>query len=369
MTKPLRHLLGISGGKDSAALALYMHTHYPEINIEYYFCDTGKELDETYQLIDELENVLGKKITKLKAAKNSHKDPFDHYLQRFDGFLPAANARWCTKILKLEPFEEMVGNDFTISYVAIRGDEDREGYISTKPNIQTIFPFRKNIWSLEILSKVLDNENINKVAQLYEGIAEKEKLERILEVVFEPKSAKLPFSKKLNTLLDLGIKQFNTVVYTFLKDTDYPLAKSEQFPLVNNEDIVKEADVFNLFAKNGVTVPKYYKKLTFEVNGQKGEYARSRSGCYFCFFQQKIEWVWLYEQHHDLFQKALSYEKNGYTWMQDESLTQLMKPERIAKIKEDYLKKTNIKLYQFKSSKLVDILADDTGLSCVNCFI
>ncbi len=53
---------------------------YPEINIEYYFCDTGKELKETYDLIEELESYLGKKIEKLKAALGSHKKPFDHFL-------------------------------------------------------------------------------------------------------------------------------------------------------------------------------------------------------------------------------------------------------------------------------------------------
>ena len=263
----------------------------------------------------------------------------------------------------------MVGDDLAISYVAIRGDEDREGYISTQNNIQTIFPFRRNIWSIEILSKILDNDNINKVAKLYELIAERKSITRILEIVYEPKSVKYSLSKKLNALLDLSVKQFNTVVYEFLKDTEYPLAKCDDFPLTENEDIIKEADVFNLFARYGVTVPKYYKKIEFEINGQKGEYARSRSGCYFCFFQQKIEWVWLYEQHPDLFKKALQYEKNGYTWIQDESLGQLMKAERIAKIKEDYLKKNQNSTDHNKSSKLVDILADDTGLSCVNCFI
>ena len=51
MSKP-RHVLGISGGKDSAALAIYMKQNYPQLDIEYYTSDTGKELDETYQLID-----------------------------------------------------------------------------------------------------------------------------------------------------------------------------------------------------------------------------------------------------------------------------------------------------------------------------
>ena len=44
MTKPTRHLLGISGGKDSAALAIYLRHKHPELQLEYYFCYTGKEL-------------------------------------------------------------------------------------------------------------------------------------------------------------------------------------------------------------------------------------------------------------------------------------------------------------------------------------
>ena len=38
----VRHVLGISGGKDSAALAVYLTLHYPELPVEYYFMDTGK---------------------------------------------------------------------------------------------------------------------------------------------------------------------------------------------------------------------------------------------------------------------------------------------------------------------------------------
>ena len=31
----VRHVLGISGGKDSAALAIYMKQNYPDLDIEY----------------------------------------------------------------------------------------------------------------------------------------------------------------------------------------------------------------------------------------------------------------------------------------------------------------------------------------------
>ena len=138
MNKKVRHVLGISGGKDSAALAMYMKMNHPEIDMEYYFSDTGKELPETYELIAELESFLGKKIIKLEA-NHSHKNPFDHYLDIYNGFLPSSMARWCTQKLKLEPFERWIGNDLAISYVGIRDDEDREGYVSTKSNIQSVF--------------------------------------------------------------------------------------------------------------------------------------------------------------------------------------------------------------------------------------
>ena len=64
----VKHLLGISGGKDSAALALYLNKRHPDIDVEYYTCDTGKELQETYDLIDRLESALGKPIVKYQLV-------------------------------------------------------------------------------------------------------------------------------------------------------------------------------------------------------------------------------------------------------------------------------------------------------------
>lgn len=44
VTTSMRHVLLVSGGKDSTALALYMREKHPEIQMEYVFCDTQKEL-------------------------------------------------------------------------------------------------------------------------------------------------------------------------------------------------------------------------------------------------------------------------------------------------------------------------------------
>lgn len=366
--KKVRHLLGISGGKDSAALAIYMKTNYPEIDMEYYFSDTGKELDETYELISELENFLGKKIKIIRAAENSPEKAFDHFLKLYGGYLPSSQARWCTKKLKLEPFEEFVGDDLAISYVAIRGDENREGYISTKPNIQTVFPFRRNIWSLEVVSSLLHNDNIDLVYELYLETAGKIVAEKVKDIVLEPTSLSFFFSHKLNTLLEINTPAFNKVVFEFLKRRKYPVSLLADFSLIDNNDIIIKEDVVRLFKENGVTYPKYYQEVEYKINGKSGKYARSRSGCFFCFYQQKIEWVWLYEQHTDLFKKAMEYEKDGYTWNENESLADLIKPDRILQIKEDHLKK-NLNKPKLKSNKLIDVLDGEEGISCVNCFI
>jgi hypothetical protein len=269
--------------------------------------------------------------------------------------------------LKLDPFEKWVGDDPVISYVGIRGDENREGYISKKTNIQSIFPFRKNIWSEDVVSKLLKNEQISNVADFY-ALTGSLKLERILEVVEEPLSSRFTQSDKLNALLDLDTQAFNQIVFKYLKTSKYPLSHAEHFPLMDNDETLVREDIFRILRDSGVGVPQYYEKVGFEVNGQKGEYARSRSGCYFCFYQQKIEWIWLYEQHPERFKMAMEYEKDGYTWMQDERLEDIIKPERIQQIKEDQIKRI-AKANNKKSSYLIDILDETEGEGCASCFI
>lgn len=363
----VRHVLGISGGKDSTALAIYLKNRYPELDIEYYFCDTGKELDETYKLLENLEIFLGKKIKQLKSIDYEGKAPFDHHLEIFGGFLPSSNARWCTQKLKLEPFEKYVGSDPVISYVGIRGDEDREGYISKKSNIQSIFPFRKNIWSEDVIHKALSNENIDLFLSVYLKQLKGNNSKDIIEAVERPISYRYSVLLKKDTLLSLGVKEFNKAIFEFLKTTDYPLSASNNFPLVENDDVLMKEDILKILKESGVGIPEYYNEIEFKVNGSKGFYKRSRSGCFFCFFQQKIEWIWLYENHKDQFLKAMEYEKEGYTWMQDESLAELIEPERLAQIKQDFIKKTkrgNLR----KSEYLLDILEDDNE-GCAACFI
>ncbi|RYI30481.1 hypothetical protein EVU96_08695 [Bacillus infantis] len=171
-----RHILGLSGGKDSTALAIHIMNTRPDIHdkIEYYFTDTGAELDELYEYLEKLEKYLGRPIYKIKAEVGENKKinfkeesvddrsvPFDDVLfNKYNGFLPAPNARWCTRDLKIIPMEKWIGEDHCISYVGIRADEpSREGYKakSKNVNITAIYPFREDNLAINDIYDLLEN--------------------------------------------------------------------------------------------------------------------------------------------------------------------------------------------------------------------
>lgn len=259
----------LSGGKDSTALALYMRDKHPEMNFEYVFCDTHKELPETYEYLARIEAYLGAPITRLSSGAGER--GFDHYLKIYGGYLPSPKMRWCTRLLKIEPFERHVGDDLVRLYVGIRADERRSGYISTKENITAVFPFK--------------------------------------------------------------------------------------------DDGVNKADVMRILEESGVGLPKYYEW-------------RSRSGCYFCFFQQRAEWVRLKERHPDLFERAKEYEKEeeGYTWSQGESLSQLARPERVKEILQKEQKRRKRLARQRKARNLSEVFGfeeteEDDPEGCLICHL
>jgi 3'-phosphoadenosine 5'-phosphosulfate sulfotransferase (PAPS reductase)/FAD synthetase len=371
----IKHVLGISGGKDSAALAIYMSQKHPDVDVEYYTCDTGKELTETYDLIGKLNSVLGKNIKLYKSiddVNSPEKNPFDHFLAMYGGYLPSATSRWCTGKMKLEPFENEIGDKPTISYVGIRGDENREGYISKRENIQSIFPFRKNIWSEDVIKKFLTNTNMDFITDVYTEL-NPINIELILNYVSQPISMRFTQKQKLNALLDADVKLFNRVVFEWLKTTDYPVGKLDSFSLIDNDENLGINDVFKILDESGVGIPAYYKPIEYsvEIDGEikYGTYSRSRSGCFFCFYQQKIEWVWLLEQHPELFEAAIVYEKEGYTWM-EEPLGELKRAERVTAIKkEHYIRMNRNKLSAKTSTSWQDEILQSEGEGCASCFI
>lgn len=271
MTIPVevRHILSLSGGKDSAALAIFMRDRVPDM--EYIFHDTDKELPETMEYLARLEAVLGKRITKTTPDHS-----FDHWLKVYGGMIPSNHRRWCTRMLKLKPFEEYVGTQPVVNYIGLRADEDRTGYISHKPNITPVYPFR-----------------------------------------------------------DAGLVR---------------------------------ADIIRILEESGLGLPPYM------------DWGRTRSGCYFCFYQQKIEWVRLMERYPDLYERAKAYEYanqltgDPFYWSGDESLTELEKPERVADIKRKW-EESQRKPKKSSSKLLMHILgqpdedADGEKDGCLICHV
>ena len=112
------------------------------------------------------------------------------------------------------------------------------------------------------------------------------------------------------------------------------------------------------------------------------EWGRSRSGCYFCFYQQRIEWVRLKERHPDLFEAAKAYERpyqgsgNTFTWSGRESLAQLEQPERIEAIKNEHAKRTVARLPNADPAlplaevyRLREADEEDAGDGCLICHL
>ena len=280
MAERVRHICGISGGKDSSALAVYLRHTVPDM--EYFFCDTGAELPETYEYLTRLQVILGQPIVRLNSSRG-----FDHWFEVFRGALPSPHMRWCTKNMKIKPIEEWIGDAPAVSYVAIRADEsNRKGYISTKPNIETRFPFVEDGIDHDGVMKILDDA--------------------------------------------------------------------------------------------GIGLPAYYEW-------------RTRSGCYFCFYQRKAEWVGLADRHPELFERAVAIEQkvlrdagvNGdadftdramrgrqYTWSGGETLLQLRarRDQILVKHEAAMAQSRQIKANRPLTEVLSETLdEDDATLPCTVC--
>jgi len=263
--KEVRHILGLSGGKDSTALAILMHKKFPQM--EYFFCDTHKELPETYEYLDRIKARLGITITYLSAERG-----FDHWLEVYGGYLPSPKVRWCTRKLKIVPLEQFIGNDEAISYIGIRADEKRDGYISTKPNIKAVYPFK--------------------------------------------------------------------------------------------EAGLVHADIIRLLEESGIGLPSYYRW-------------RTRSGCFFCFFQRKYEWVKLAEEHPDFFAEAVKYEQEHsdgrkFTWVQGETLTELLarKDSILTEHEKSLVRQQQLKPNKPLAQALSEVLDnEDDSLPCLICHL
>lgn len=170
----IRHILSISGGKDSAALAFHLRDTRPDIDFEYVFFDTGEELPETYEYLEKLERALGVKVEKIYPPKS-----FEKLLLQYNNFLPSPTERWCTRHLKLEALIDHVKEGTIYNYVGIRADENRTGLIPHRENFYTIMPFVEDGITLNDVKRILkeklaDHDIPDGLPKYYEKVYDKE---------------------------------------------------------------------------------------------------------------------------------------------------------------------------------------------------
>lgn len=164
------HVISISGGKDSAALAVYLKEKYPNRKFKYLFFDTREELQDTYDYLNKIESSLGIKIEYKKPKKS-----FRELLLEHNDFLPSPMERWCTIKMKLETFLSTMKEfkTYTIyNYIGIRADENREGLIPKEKNITTIMPFKEDGITLNDVKRILDEAGIG-LPKYYKKIYDK----------------------------------------------------------------------------------------------------------------------------------------------------------------------------------------------------
>lgn len=138
-----RYAIGVSGGADSTALAILLKHLFPNQQIDYVFTDTHAEAEALYENLSRLEDFLGIEINRLAHAKGLY-----GVVEQYNGFLPSMKARWCTRELKIIPYQNWVRSvlqegQVLHSFVGIRADEEqRHGLVASSRQLISHFPFQ-----------------------------------------------------------------------------------------------------------------------------------------------------------------------------------------------------------------------------------
>jgi len=155
------HVLALSGGKDSTAMALRLVELHPDIDFTPVCTPTGNEPEALFKHWELLEGMIGKPILHITGefslvgliAKTRR--------------LPNWRERWCTRMLKIEPYaawliQQKAKHNRVISYVGLRADEEERegGDYSNVPGVEMRFPMREWGWGIDDVWAYLQKRGI-----------------------------------------------------------------------------------------------------------------------------------------------------------------------------------------------------------------
>ena len=151
-----RQIVALSGGKDSTAMAVALAWFEPGA-YEYFITPTGDELPEMVGHWARCEEILGAPLTPV-----GHRTLMGLCVEQ--RALPNHRARWCTRMIKLEPYYGFLATvGPAISYVGLRADEEsRPGMLFPDTgDVQMDFPMRRWGWTIEDVKQFLTDLDIS----------------------------------------------------------------------------------------------------------------------------------------------------------------------------------------------------------------
>ena len=149
------HLVALSGGKDSTALALRLKELHPHTPYVYFCTPTGDELPEMLDHWDRLEELLGQKIVRYR-----HKKSLNELIEAHNA-LPSFRMRWCTRQLKIEVAKCLyLKHPGSVVYVGLRADEEsRRGGIYGDL-VEQRYPLREWGWGIDDVMGYLSDRGV-----------------------------------------------------------------------------------------------------------------------------------------------------------------------------------------------------------------
>lgn len=151
----MKHVVALSGGKDSTAMALRLAELEPR-DYTYVCTPTGDEAPAMFAHWRHLGHLLGTPLTPVMGGTLNG-------LIEKQNALPNWRQRWCTRMLKIEPYAAwLMEHSPAVSYVGLRADEeDREGGdYKDVPNVEMRFPMREWGWGISDVMAYLDTRGV-----------------------------------------------------------------------------------------------------------------------------------------------------------------------------------------------------------------
>jgi hypothetical protein len=155
----MKHVVALSGGKDSTAMALRLREVYLDRAFIFVCTPTGNELPAMERHWRDLEQRLGAPLERVQPYGD--RDGLEHLIREQKRF-PNHRQRWCTRMLKVTPILHWLKAHTPCTYyVGFRADEPlRDGIYTGLDGLTQAFPMRDWGWDVNAVKGYLASAGV-----------------------------------------------------------------------------------------------------------------------------------------------------------------------------------------------------------------